>query len=195
MLIVAPKAFGCYSAYTKRPVSTQSCLRSDHQSSAIPSSIYSYGSQPKPLSPHVNFGFTSVLLDALKKHNNKAPVLISSSIQAEIDNPYGCSNKAGEDLLFDYSKETGAAVYVYRLHNVFGKWCRPNYNSVVATFCHNIAHELPISVSDPLVTMDLIYIDDLVNEFINALDVNVNLKDNYCYVELVYTAALRDMEV
>src|SRR5665647_3128748 len=101
-----------------------------------------------------NFGFTSVLLDCLKMHNNKAPVLISSSIQAELDNPYGLSKKAGENLLFAYSKETGAVVYVYRLHNVFGKWCRPNYNSAVATFCNNIANGLPIQVSDPNVTMN-----------------------------------------
>jgi UDP-2-acetamido-2,6-beta-L-arabino-hexul-4-ose reductase len=140
-----------------------------------------------------NFGFTSVLLDALKKHNNIAPVLISSSIQAELDNPYGLSKKAGEDLLFAYSKETGAAVYVYRLHNIFGKWCRPNYNSAVATFCNNIANSLPIQVSNPNVTMNLIYIDDLVNEFINALGGNAHLKDNYCYVEPVYTASLGDI--
>ena len=86
-----------------------------------------------------NYGFTSVLLDNLKKHNNTCPIMISSSIQANLDNPYGLSKKAGEDLLFNYSKETGANLLVYRFPNVFGKWCRPNYNSVVATFCHNIA--------------------------------------------------------
>ncbi len=96
-----------------------------------------------------NFGFTSTLLDSLKSHQNTAPVLISSSIQAELDNPYGRSKKAGEDLLFSYAKETGSIVYVYRLPNVFGKWCKPNYNSAVATFCHNIARDLPITVNDP----------------------------------------------
>ena len=105
-----------------------------------------------------NFGFTSILLNSLKKYNNKAPVLITSSIQAELDNPYGKSKKAGEELMLSYSEETGARVYVYRLQNVFGKWCRPNYNSAVATFCHNIANGLPIQVNDPAVTMKLVYI-------------------------------------
>lgn len=116
-----------------------------------------------------NFGFTTELLDALKKHNNKAPVLISSSIQAALDNPYGQSKKAGEDLLFTYSKETNAPVFVYRLPNVFGKWCRPNYNSAIATFCNNIANNLPIKVNDPTVKMQLVYIDDVVASFIGKL--------------------------
>ena len=116
-----------------------------------------------------NFGFTTELLDALKKHNNKAPVLISSSIQAALDNPYGQSKKAGEDLLFAYSKETNAPVFVYRLPNVFGKWCRPNYNSAIATFCNNIANNLPIKVNDPTVKMQLVYIDDVVAAFIRKL--------------------------
>lgn len=116
-----------------------------------------------------NFGFTSQLLDALKRHNNKAPVLITSSTQAALDNPYGKSKKAGEDLLFAYSKETGAAVYIYRLPNVFGKWCRPNYNSAVATFCNNIANDLPVQVNDPNVNMTLVYIDDVVASFIDKL--------------------------
>ena len=89
-----------------------------------------------------NLGFTSVLLDTLKKHRNKCPVVLSSSIQAELNNPYGISKKAGEDVIFKYGQETGAEVLVYRLPNVFGKWCRPNYNSAVATFCHNITHEI-----------------------------------------------------
>ncbi len=117
-----------------------------------------------------NFGFASVLLDSLKKAGNKAPVLITSSIQAELDNPYGESKRAGENLMFEYSKETGAPVYVYRLPNVFGKWCRPNYNSAVATFCNNIAAGLPIQVNDPSVVMHLVYIDDVVDEFINAMN-------------------------
>ena len=117
-----------------------------------------------------NFGFTSDLLDSLKKHNNTCPVMISSSVQAELDNPYGESKKAGEDLLFSYGEEIGAKVLVYRFPNVFGKWCRPNYNSAVATFCHNIAHSLPIQVNDPSVVMNLVYIDDVVNELVNALE-------------------------
>jgi UDP-2-acetamido-2,6-beta-L-arabino-hexul-4-ose reductase len=116
-----------------------------------------------------NFGFTSLLLDALKKHKNKAPILITSSIQAELDNPYGLSKKAGEDLLFDYNLTTDSTVFVYRLPNVFGKWCRPNYNSAVATFCNNIANDIPIQVNDPTVMMNLVYIDDVVISFIDKL--------------------------
>lgn len=116
-----------------------------------------------------NFGFTSELLAKLKKAENKAPVLITSSIQADLDNPYGQSKKAGEDLLFSYEQETGARAIVYRLPNVFGKWCRPNYNSAVATFCNNIASGQEIVVNDPNVTMHLVYIDDVVDEFIRAL--------------------------
>lgn len=119
-----------------------------------------------------NFGFTLQLLNLIKKHQNKAPMLITSSIQAEQDNQYGKSKKAGEDLLFNYSKETGSKVYVYRLPNVFGKWCKPNYNSAVATFCHNIAHNLPIHVNDPEVEMNLVYIDDVVNSFMTHLKNN-----------------------
>lgn len=117
-----------------------------------------------------NFGFTSTLLELLEKNGNKAPVLITSSIQATLDNPYGQSKKAGEELLLEYSNRTGAPVYVYRLPNVFGKWCRPNYNSAVATFCNNIASGLPIQVNDPTVTMRLVYIDDVVAEFIKAME-------------------------
>lgn len=106
-----------------------------------------------------NFGFASTLLDTLKKYGNTCPVMISSSTQAALDNPYGESKRAGEQLLFEYSRETGAKVLVYRFPNVFGKWCRPNYNSAVATFCNNIAHDLPIRVNDPSVVMHLVYID------------------------------------
>jgi UDP-2-acetamido-2,6-beta-L-arabino-hexul-4-ose reductase len=116
-----------------------------------------------------NFGFTTTLLDTLRKHNNHAPVLISSSIQAALDNPYGLSKKAGEDYVFAYGDATGAPVFVYRLPNVFGKWCRPNYNSAVATFCHNIANGLPIQVNNPDVMMNLVYIDDVVSSFISKL--------------------------
>lgn len=140
-----------------------------------------------------NFGFTSDLLNTLKKYNNKAPVMISSSIQAELDNPYGKSKKAGEDLLFDYSKQTGTKVLVYRFPNVFGKWCRPNYNSAVATFCHNIARDLPILVNDPSVIMKLVYIDDVVNELINALEGNTNKVDMFWEVPVTHTITLGEI--
>lgn len=116
-----------------------------------------------------NLGFTSVLLSSLEKHKSTAPVMISSSIQARLDNPYGRSKRAGEEAVFSYGERTGARVLVYRFPNLFGKWCRPNYNSVIATFCHNIARELPIRVNDPSVTLELVYIDDLVDEMILAL--------------------------
>ncbi len=121
-----------------------------------------------------NFGFTGKLLDALKKHENKCPVMISSSIQAtcigRYDSDYGRSKKAGEELVFAYGEETGAKVLVYRFPNLFGKWCRPNYNSAVATFCNNIANDLPITVNDHSVQLELLYIDDLVTEMLNALE-------------------------
>ena len=121
-----------------------------------------------------NFGFASVLLDTLKKYQNNCPVMISSSIQATLagrfgTSEYGKSKKAGEELMFQYGEETGAKVLVYRFPNLFGKWCRPNYNSAVATFCHNMAHDLPITVNDPSVELELLYIDDLVEEMICAL--------------------------
>ena len=140
-----------------------------------------------------NFGFTSDLLDSLKKHNNTCPVMISSSIQAELDNPYGESKKAGEDLLFAFSKETRSKVLVYRFPNVFGKWCRPNYNSAVATFCHNIAHDLPIQVNDPNVVMNLVYIDDVLNELIEALEGNENKVGEFCEVPVVHTITLGEI--
>ena len=121
-----------------------------------------------------NFGFASTLLDTLKKYQNNCPVMISSSIQATLagrfgTSEYGKSKKAGEELMFQYGEETGAKVLVYRFPNLFGKWCRPNYNSAVATFCHNMAHDLPITVNDPSVELELLYIDDLVEEMIAAL--------------------------
>ena len=124
-----------------------------------------------------NFGFASLLLDTLKKHNNTCPVMISSSIQATLagrfgTSEYGKSKKAGEELMFEYGQETGAKVLVYRFPNLFGKWCRPNYNSAVATFCNNIANDLPIQVNDRSVEMELLYIDDLVDEMIAALKGN-----------------------
>lgn len=129
-----------------------------------------------------NFGFAGKLLETLKKYNNKAPVMVSSSIQAALDNPYGRSKKAGEDLIFAYGMENGVKTLVYRFPNVFGKWCRPNYNSAVATFCHNIANDLPITVNDPSYMMTLIYIDDIVDELINALSGNESREGEYCKV-------------
>ena len=140
-----------------------------------------------------NFGFTSVLLDNLKKHNNKASIMLASSIQAELNNPYGVSKKAGEDLLFIYGKNNHVKVLVYRFPNVFGKWCKPNYNSAVATFSYNIANDLPITINDPNVVMNLIYIDDLVKELISALKGNENKKDEFCYVEPVHTVKLGEI--
>ena len=121
-----------------------------------------------------NFGFASLLLDTLKKYNNKCPIMLSSSIQASLvgryeGSEYGKSKKAGEELFFDYERETGAKVMVYRFPNLFGKWCSPNYNSAVATFCNNIANDLPIQVNDRSTQMELVYIDDLVDEMIGAL--------------------------
>ena len=121
-----------------------------------------------------NFGFASTLLETLKKYNNKCPIMVSSSIQAtcigRYDSDYGRSKKAGEELVFAYGEETGAKVLVYRFPNLFGKWCRPNYNSAVATFCNNIANDLPITVNDPSVQLELLYIDDLVDEMMMALE-------------------------
>lgn len=128
-----------------------------------------------------NFGFASTLLATLKKHDNKCPIMLSSSIQATLigryaDGEYGKSKKAGEELFFDYQKETGAKVLVYRFANLFGKWCRPNYNSVVATFCNNVANDLPIQVNDPKIELELCYIDDVVQSLIDALEG----KERYC---------------
>lgn len=149
-----------------------------------------------------NFGFASKLLDTLKKHNNNCPVMISSSIQATLagrfgTSEYGKSKRAGEDLIFEYGKETGAKVLVYRFPNLFGKWCRPNYNSAIATFCNNIANGLPIQVNDKSVEMELLYIDDLVDEMIGALvgkehhcefdGVETILTDNGCYCAVPVT--------
>ena len=134
-----------------------------------------------------NFGFASTLLDTLKKYDNTCPVMISSSIQAtcigRYDSEYGRSKKAGEELVFAYGRETGAKVLVYRFPNLFGKWCRPNYNSAVATFCNNMANDLPITVNDPKVQLELLYIDDLVDEMICALEGN----EHHCEFDGVET--------
>ena len=154
-----------------------------------------------------NFGFASTLLDTLKKYNNKCPIMISSSIQACLQgryagSEYGKSKLEGENLLFTYGKENEARVYVYRFANLFGKWCKPNYNSVVATFCNNIANDLPIQVNDPNVELELVYIDDLMDEMINALEENpsrcefdgataiAEKNGKYCYVPISYKVTL-----
>ena len=154
-----------------------------------------------------NFGFASTLLDTLKKHNNKCPVMLSSSIQATLigrygESDYGKSKLAGENLFFDYGKETGAKVLVYRFPNLFGKWCRPNYNSAVATFCNNIANDLPIQVNDRNTELELLYIDDLIEEMMAALSgsehhceydgLNPVEKSagKYCYVPVTHKVTL-----
>ena len=157
-----------------------------------------------------NFGFASTLLDTLKKHNNTCPVMLSSSIQATLvgryaEGEYGKSKKAGEELFFDYSATTGAKVLVYRFPNLFGKWCRPNYNSAVATFCNNIANDLPIMVNDRSTMLELLYIDDLVDEMVAALKgeehhcefdgVNTVLKmdGRYCAAPITHKVSLGEI--
>jgi UDP-2-acetamido-2,6-beta-L-arabino-hexul-4-ose reductase len=157
-----------------------------------------------------NFGFASTLLDTLKKYKNTCPVMLSSSQQASLtgrfgNSEYGRSKKAGEDLFLDYSKETGAKVLVYRFPNLFGKWCRPNYNSAVATFCNAFANDLPYTVNDPSVELELLYIDDLVNEMILALtghehrcefdglDVKVKDDGRYCVCPFTHKATLGEI--
>ncbi|MBR5352398.1 MAG: capsular polysaccharide biosynthesis protein CapF [Bacteroidales bacterium] len=157
-----------------------------------------------------NFGFASTLLDTLKKHKNTCPVMLSSSQQASLtgrfgNSEYGRSKKAGEELFFAYSEETGAKVMVYRFPNLFGKWCRPNYNSAVATFCNNIANDLPITVNDPSVELELLYIDDLVAEMMSCLkgdehhcefeglDVLPQEDGRYCYVPTTHKITLGEI--
>lgn len=140
-----------------------------------------------------NLGFTSSLLGSLKEHNNPSTIVFSSSIQAALDNPYGESKKAGEDILFTYGREEGVKVLVFRLPNVFGKWCKPNYNSVIATFCHNIARDMPITINDPNVVMNLVYVDDVVDELINTLQGKGNTVDPFCRVPVVYSSTLGEI--
>ena len=140
-----------------------------------------------------NFGFASTLLDTLKKYRNKCPVMLSSSLQASLtgrfgNSEYGRSKKAGEDLFLKYQEETGAKVLIYRFPNLFGKWCRPNYNSAVATFCNNIANDLPIQVNDPSVELELLYIDDLVAEMLDALEG----KEHRCEFDGLHVVPLTD---
>lgn len=140
-----------------------------------------------------NFGFTTTLLDTLKSVGNKAPIMISSSIQAALDNPYGQSKKAGEDAVFAYGKENNVDVLVYRFPNLFGKWCRPNYNSVIATFCNNIANDLPITVNDRSVVLTLCYIDDLVSEMLRALAGNPTRAGEFCEVPVTHKISLGEL--
>ena len=157
-----------------------------------------------------NFGFASTLLDTLKKHHNTCPVMLSSSQQASLtgrfgNSEYGRSKKAGEDLFLEYGKETGAKVLVYRFPNLYGKWCRPNYNSAIATFCNNIANDLPIQVNDRSVQMEILYIDDLVEEMICALkgqehhcefeglDVLPSAEGRYCYCPVTHKTTLGEI--
>ncbi len=156
-----------------------------------------------------NFGFLDVLLNTLKKHKNTCPIMSSSSLQAtcigRYNNEYGKSKKAGEDLIFEYSKNTGAKVLVYRFPNLFGKWCKPNYNSVIATFCHNVANDLPITVNDENVVLELLYIDDLIKEMVlalqnkehhanfNGLETVIDNNGKYCAVPLTYKVSLLEI--
>ena len=156
-----------------------------------------------------NFGFSSKLLNLLERYGNKCPLMLSSSLQATLigryDGEYGRSKKAGEELFFEYEKRTGAKVFVYRFPNLFGKWCRPNYNSAVATFCYNIANDLAITVSDPKIELELLYIDDLVKEMLDLLEGKVNrcnydgltpvADDNgrYCYVPITHKVTLGEI--
>lgn len=140
-----------------------------------------------------NYGFALKLLETLKKYGNTCPVMLSSSTQAALDNPYGQSKKAGEKLFFQYARETGSKVLVYRLPNVFGKWCRPNYNSAVATFCHNIANDLPIQVNDRSHLMTLVYIDDVINEMLNALCGKETRDGDFCRVPVEHKVTLGEI--
>ena len=144
-----------------------------------------------------NFGFASTLLDTLKTYNNTCPIMLSSSIQANLEGryngPYGQSKKAGEDLFFNYSKETGAKVLVYRFPNLFGKWCRPNYNSAVATFCNNKANDLPITVNDESVLLTLLYIDDLVDEMMLCLEGREHKDGQFCVCPTVHQVTLGEI--
>ena len=140
-----------------------------------------------------NFGFTSTLLQLMIKHNNKSPIVITSSIQAALDNPYGKSKKAGEDLMFNYRETQRAPIYVYRLANLFGKWSRPNYNSVVATFCHNISHDLPIQLSNPAATVELCHIDDVIHEFVEVLHGHAIYDGKFCVIPWTMTVTLQEL--
>ncbi|MDF2655756.1 MAG: capsular biosynthesis protein [Bacillota bacterium] len=140
-----------------------------------------------------NRDLTAFLLEKLKKHKNACPVMIASSIQASLDNPFGRSKKEAEELIISHGRETGAEVLIYRFPNVFGKWCRPNYNSLIATFCHNMANDLSISIDDPDLIMKLVYIDDLIEELVRALNGGKNGSGFYCDVPVVHFVKLGDV--
>ena len=160
-----------YDKDSPRELLEEGCRRADF--------VFNLAGVNRPQNPEEfmqgNFGFASTMLSTLKKHGNTCPVMLSSSIQATLvgryaQGEYGRSKKAGEELFFSYGEQTHAKVLVYRFPNLFGKWCRPNYNSVVATFCHNYAHDLPITVNDPKAELEMLYIDDLVEEMLDALE-------------------------
>lgn len=141
-----------------------------------------------------NKGFSETLCCLLREHNNKASIIVSSSIQALRDNDYGKSKKEGEDILFEHAKINDSKVYIYRLVNLFGKWCKPNYNSVIATWCYNINNDIPVQVNDPNVELELNYIDDVVVEFINAINGKANQVDEFCVVEPIHKATLKQIK-
>lgn len=179
----------CYDIDSSEELLEEACRKADF--------VFNLAGVNRPQSQEAfmqgNFGFASKLLDTLKKYHNTCPVMLSSSIQATLvgryaNGEYGKSKKAGEDLFFSYAAETGAKVLVYRFPNLFGKWCRPNYNSAVATFCHNYAHDLPIMVNDASVELELLYIDDLVDEMIAALEG----KEHHCEFDGVKTVLTED---
>lgn len=140
-----------------------------------------------------NLGLTSKLLQLLVKNGNTAPILITSSIQAEKDNPYGSSKKAGEEELFTHARDTGAKVYVYRLPNLFGKWSKPNYNTVVATYCYNVARDLEIQINNPSALLELAYIDDVMEEFLRALADKPTFNNKHCVVPVTHEVELGDL--
>jgi len=193
----------CYDIDSPAELLEEACRKADF--------VFNLAGVNRPKDPaefmQGNFGFGSTLLNTLKKYHNTCPVMLSSSIQATLvgryaGGEYGKSKKAGEELFFSYAQETGAQVLIYRFPNLFGKWCRPNYNSAVATFCHNYAHDLPITVNDPAVELELLYIDDLVDEMIAALEgrphrcefegVNTILTDSgrYCAAPVTHKVTL-----
>ena len=137
-----------------------------------------------------NTGLTQTIITLLQNRGKKTPLLLSSSTQAAMENPYGTSKREAEEAVFAYGQQSGAPVFVYRLPNVFGKWCRPNYNSAVATFCHNLAHDLPIQINNPNVLMNLIYIDDVVNSFVADLDERSKQEGSFCVIPSVHTIKL-----
>lgn len=141
-----------------------------------------------------NAGLTQEILDILMQNNKKTPLLLASSVQSALDNPYGVSKKSAEDAVLTYSKATGAATYIYRLPNVFGKWCKPNYNSVVATFCHNIARNLDITIKDAATKLTLVYIDDVVDGFVKtAVELPTLQPDDFCSIDRTFTITLGEL--